>query len=70
MFLSKQVPSSPLLASLLDLYVVQTQIVPAEDTLMLKSYLVFNTRYSEYCIIMCLILKICVIYIILVDLSY
>jgi len=69
MFLSKQ-PHSPLLAPLLGLQVVQTHMVPAESTPTLKSDLAFDTRYSKYCIMTYLILRIRSIYIILIVLFY
>ena len=59
LFLSKQAPSSPLL-TLLDLHVIQTRMIPAEGTPTLKSDLVFDTRYFEYCIMTYLVLRFCV----------
>ena len=55
-FLFKQAPSSHMFASLLCFHVVQSQMVHAEDTLILKSNLVFGTRYAQYCILMYLVL--------------
>jgi len=52
--------------STLGLHVVPTQMVPAEDTPILKSNLVFDTWYSEYFVMTYLILGIYAIYIILV----
>jgi len=43
----------------LNLYVIQTQMVLAEDILTLKSDLVFDTCYFEYCIMTYLTLGFC-----------
>ena len=69
-FPSQQAPSSLPLVPPLSLLVIPARMVPTEDTLTLKSDLVIDTRYAQYCIMTCLIIVICVIHNVMAGLSY